>query len=139
MLRGRPTCFKDEAELWNKFIDYLEYCDNFAKENATSSGKVVRTINRRIPTIGMFLVNCGVSIDWITEHKDDPNFSETIKQIIKIILARKKDALLNDEGSTTGIIFDLKCNENWIDKTIIDHQSMGEKINVTFNLGGKGD
>ena len=45
--------------------------------------------------------------------------------------AAKQIALLNGEGNTTGIIFDLKCNHGWKDKTTIEHEG---EITVTMNL-----
>ena len=67
----------------------------------------------------------------LDEYNTRPEFSRTIKNIHEAIHDAKQIALLNGEGNTTGIIFDLKCNHGWKDKQTIEHE--GEII-VTMNL-----
>jgi hypothetical protein len=44
----------------------------------------------------------------------------TIKSIKQNILSGKLDSLTNGEGSTTGLIFDLKANHGLLDKNTTD-------------------
>jgi hypothetical protein len=67
----------------------------------------------------------------LDEYALREGFSATIKSIHAQIHDAKQIALLNGEGNTTGIIFDLKCNHGWKDKTTIEHEG---EITVTMNL-----
>ena len=60
------------------------------------------------------------------------NFRAAVRLIRYTILARKLEALVNGEGSTTGLIFDLKANYGLYPKRKGD---VAQDWLVTLNLG----
>jgi hypothetical protein len=125
-LGGRPFgSFKISVEqikeTWNK---YITYCARFTVEHATGSGKVVEVLRPRVPSIGEFLERLDISYQlWenYTKLESHKEFSETVGRINEIIQSRKVAALLNGEGNSTGLIFDLKANYGWKDKQTVEH------------------
>ena len=123
---GRPFgSFKVSVEQikaeWNKYIDY---CSKFKVEHPTGSGKVVEVRKPRVPTIGEFIERldiCYYTWEKFTTEESHKEFKETVSKINEIIQNRKVSALLNGEGNTTGLIFDLKANYGWKDKQTVEH------------------
>lgn len=85
----------------------------------------------RIPTVGDFCEYLNIDRHTLAEYAEKEAYSATVKRIYARIEERKYNALINGEGNTTGLIFDLKCNHGWKDKQVIEHE--GEVI-VTLNL-----
>lgn len=113
------------------FTEYIQFCDNFDKEVVSSSGKVVRQKVQRVPTLGEFHNRLGITREtWSNYRKREgyEDYFDTVKKIDNYILGQKAAALINNEGSTTGLIFDLKVNHNWIDKQTIDQNITGNGI-----------
>ena len=125
-LGGRPFgTFKISVEqikeTWNK---YITYCARFTVEHPTGSGKVVEVLRPRVPSIGEFLERLDISYQlWenYTKLESHKEFAETVGRINEIIQSRKVAALLNGEGNSTGLIFDLKANYGWKDKQTVEH------------------
>ena len=125
-LGGRPFgTFKISVEqikeTWNK---YITYCARFKVEHPTGSGKVVEVLRPRVPSIGEFLERLDISYQLLenyTKLESHKEFSETVGRINEIIQSRKVAALLNGEGNSTGLIFDLKANYGWKDKQTVEH------------------
>lgn len=124
---GRPFgTFKhkpeDIAEEWNK---YISYCERHTVEHPTGSGKVVSVLKPRIPTIGEFVSRLKISYTQWQRYTSDKesykDFKETVDFINDVIESKKVAALVNGEGNTTGLIFDLKANYKWSDKQTIEH------------------
>ena len=126
-LGGRPFgSFKITPEKiqeeWNK---YIAYCERYTVEHPTGSGKVVSVLKPRIPTVGEFMAR--IKVNYASWHRYTDG-SETYKEfkpvvdfINEIIESKKVAALVNGEGNTTGLIFDLKANYKWSDKQTIEH------------------
>ena len=77
-----------------------------------------------MPTIGEFIERldiCYYTWEKFTTEESHKEFKETVSKINEIIQNRKVAALLNGEGNTTGLIFDLKANYGWKDKQTVEH------------------
>lgn len=101
-----------------------------------SAGKVVRLSRPEVYTLEAFLIYLGLSRQAWSEYSKKRQYREVVSLINEAVFARKKQALVNQEGSTTGLIFDMKANYGINDKTIIDATIDGT-IEVTLDLGGK--
>lgn len=128
---GRPRKYTPE-ELEAKINEYFDSCTRYFREEATA-GKVVQIHTPRIPTIGEMCIHLDVHIDTLHQwENEEREFSEIIKRAKDYCTNKKIAALVNGEGGTTGIIFDLKANHGWKDKQTIEHEGA---IDITLNLG----
>lgn len=117
---------------------WLEYRDkaDARRVQEVSAGKVVHLSRPEVYTLEAFLVHLGLSRQAWSEYSKTRKYKEVVGLINEIVFARKKQALVNQEGSTTGLIFDMKANYGINDKTIIDATIDGT-IEVSLDLGGK--
>ena len=128
---ARPRKIDSPETLQAAFDEYIAHCKAYTKPVLSNSGKLVNVPTPRVPTVGEFCRFMQMDRNTLDEYNTRPEFSRTIKNIHEAIHDAKQIALLNGEGNTTGIIFDLKCNHGWKDKQTIEHE--GEII-VTMNL-----
>jgi hypothetical protein len=128
---ARPRKIESPEALQQAFDEYMEHCATFTKSVLSNSGKLVDVPTPRVPTVGEFCRFIKMERHTLDEYALREGFSATIKSIHAQIHDAKQIALLNGEGNTTGIIFDLKCNHGWKDKTTIEHEG---EITVTMNL-----
>jgi hypothetical protein len=130
-MKGRPRKIESPEALQQAFDEYMAHCATFTKSVLSNSGKLVDVPTPRVPTVGEFCRFIKMERHTLDEYALREGFSATIKSIHAQIHDAKQIALLNGEGNTTGIIFDLKCNHGWKDKTTIEHEG---EITVTMNL-----
>lgn len=128
---GRPKLFETPEALQKAFDEYLGWCNLYTRPTLNNKGGITEVPAPRIPTVGDFCEYHKIDRHTLAEYDSKPDYSATVKSIYARILERKHNALLNGEGNTTGIIFDLKCNHGWKDKQVIEHEG---EITVTMNL-----
>lgn len=128
---GRPRKIESPEQMLESWLKYLHQCQTYSVPQLSNKGEVVNVPQPRIPTLGKFCQFMGIDRDTWQLYKERPEFIGTIKRIEGEILAEKHDALLQGIGYGPGIMFDLKCNEGWKDKQVIEHE--GEVV-VTLNL-----
>lgn len=120
---GRPRKFESPEEIIEAYHEYLNYCVSYQVETVTNKGDVVAVTKPRVPTFGGFCNYAGIDYETLMNYEKregyEPFFG-TIKSIKQHILSGKLDALTNGEGSTTGLIFDLKANHGLMDKNQTD-------------------
>lgn len=104
---GRPLKFKTVEDLENKIEEYLEW----VKEN----GKPL-TIER----LACFLES---DRDTILNYEKRDEFFPTVNRIKQFILADKTERLNSPDGNKAGVIFDLKNNHGFKDKTETEHST----------------
>lgn len=131
MPRDKQYTVEEIQNLWN---DYIEHCKNFETDVVTNSGKVVRFNKGRIPTLGEF------QSEWLDIHhstwelyRDYEGYIATIKKIDEVVKNKKIASLVNGEGNTTGLIFDLKVNYGMNEKTIIDANITNLPVTILTN------
>lgn len=66
--------------------------------------------------------------EWRTQFKDNELFSDTLKKIEDELENRMFKLGLSNKANTALVIFWLKNNYGWKDKTEIDHTTKGDKI-----------
>jgi hypothetical protein len=116
---GRPRIFKSPDEVLAVFNEYLAYCKAFTVFSVSNRGDVVEVPKPRVPTLGGFCNWANIDTDSLLNYEKGEGYEDffgTIKNIKQHILSGKLDALTNGEGSTTGLIFDLKANHGLMDK-----------------------
>lgn len=95
--------FIDSLE--DKAWEYVEECISNTKEHVAGSGKVVKVIDRHIPTVGYFLYvwlrkNLGESITYSTYYEwmnqEDTVKSETIKRVDALFKEVAVDIVANE-------------------------------------------
>lgn len=119
MARPFGTYKLTPEELYDAFIEYKAKCEEYVKYES-SSGKIVAIPTPLIYTVEDFCDYADIDDDTFNEYGKLPDYSATVKKIRKSIFARKQRALVNAEGSTTGLIFDMKANYGINDKNFID-------------------
>ena len=117
-------------EAWN---DYIEYCKNYVVQVPTNKG--IQSFNKpRVPTMDGFMVRLDIDRSTWSNYAKAPGYEDyfpTVKKINEIVLSGKLDALVNGEGNTTGLIFDLKANYG-INETNFINNSGEVSVNVTY-------
>lgn len=119
MARPFGTYKLTPEQLGAAWDEYKERCESFVKYQATA-GKVVPIPSPLVYTVEDFCIYAGISRDTLNEYGNLPDYSDTVKSIKEGVFARKHRALVNGEGSTTGLIFDMKANYGINEKNIIE-------------------
>lgn len=114
MPAGRPLKFKSSEELQEKIQSYFDECKQ----------------NRRPLTITGLALALDTTRDLLLDYEEKDEYSDTIKKA-KLFIHNFAEERLFGDGNKTGIIFNLKNNWNWKDKTETDITSKGEKIEPT--------
>jgi hypothetical protein len=127
---GRPRSYMPD-ELEQSIEDYFQYCLKYKEQQATAKGDVVDVSKPRIPTMGG-LMNF-LDMDRVTwhEYSQVKEYTNIIKKTDNKIREAKEEALVNGQGSTTGLIFYLKAKEGWVDKQTVQHEG---EVKITLNL-----
>ena len=128
---ARPRKIEQWEDLELAFTEYITACDSATKDVLNNKGGLTSVPCPIIPTLGDFCYRLGITTETLRVWEERDGFSATVKNIKETILSRKEFHLLQGNGNTTGLIFDLKCNHGWKDKQTIEHE--GEII-VTMNL-----
>jgi hypothetical protein len=127
---GRPRAYMPD-ELQKEVEEYFSYCVNYKEEQATAKGDIVKINKPRIPTMGGLMNWLGIDrVTW-KDYGEQLEYSNIIKNTNIKVSEAKEDALVNGQGSTTGLIFYLKAKEGWVDKQTVQHEG---EINITLNL-----
>jgi len=123
------------AQLKEKWEQYKKQCDEHTVEQRYRNEVVII----KKPKIYLLEVVCclvGLDGDDLENLRKNRNYKKLIKQIEFAVLARKLDALVNGEGSASGLIFDLKANHGLhikkANKALED-----QHWDITMNLGNE--
>lgn len=127
---GRPRAYMPD-ELESEIEQYFNYCLNYKEEQATAKGDIVDIKKPRIPTMGGLMNWLGIDRATWKDYGEQAEYSNIIKNTNTKVTEAKEDALVNGQGSTTGLIFYLKAKEGWVDKQTVQHEG---EINITLNL-----
>jgi len=128
---ARPRTFETAEELLKAFNEYIDHCDNATKDVLNNKGGLTTVPCPIIPTLGDFCHRIKMTTEALRLMEDRPELLATIKEMKETIAQRKAYHLLQGNGNTTGLIFDLKCNHGWKDKINIEHEG---EITITMNL-----
>jgi len=123
------------SQLLERWKQYKKVCDEHTTEQRYRN-EVVVIKKPKIYLMEVFCCLVGFDEDDLEKLRKNRNYKKVIKQIEYAVLARKLDALVNGEGSASGIIFDLKANHGLhvkrANKALED-----QHWDVTMNLGNE--
>lgn len=111
-------------ELKVEFATYLEKCKTNKVQSTNSKGEDITKIEPKIPTIKDFwCIHLGK--DWAKWQKAlvSKRLGRTCKIIKDQLEAKVLDSLINGEGNSTGLIFDLKANYGYTDAQLKGDES----------------
>src|SRR5579885_3621796 len=92
--------------LW---ADYRRHCDEHV-DTKLYRGKLVPVPKKLVYSLEGFCLFASIAERDLQKYEKDKNYKRVIKQIRHEALCRKLDALINGEGCTRGLLFDLKMN-----------------------------
>ncbi|HWB27758.1 MAG TPA: terminase small subunit [Chitinophagaceae bacterium] len=112
-----------------KWAEYRKECD----ENIATvryRDKLVQVPKKIIYSLEGFCLFWDLSEDDLKKYEGNKNYRAVFKKIRYQVMCRKMEALVNGEGNTRGLIFDLKVNHG------IDPKQVREETDwkVTLNL-----
>lgn len=131
MARARPLLFKTVSELQSKIDAYFESCfDN--QEIKDKKGNTTGYIKTQIRpyTVSGLAVALDTSRQTLINYEEKADYFDTVKKA-KDIIENWTEEQLYRSTQVTGVIFNLKNNYDWKDKTETDITSLGERINTT--------
>lgn len=133
---GRPKIWDDPEQLEALINDYFARPDKEITEPWKTAWDIEYTAKGEYlvfrPTVSGLAIALGVDRKTLNNYAQDPNFFPTIKKAKNIIENVIEKKLYGT--AVTGLIFNLKNNFDWKDKTEQDITSGGEQ--VTFNMIG---
>lgn len=133
MPAGRPRLFDNPEELKNQIAEYFSSCDNRKKQMVTKEGILVEVSDPAPYALGKLAVFLECTRESLNEYSKIPEFSDTIKAAKSKCEADQEERLLGKDTFTPGLIFSLKNNSGWVDKTEVDNSiSFPTGINVNF-------
>lgn len=118
---GRPPKFGTVEELQEKINAYFESCDNRTTKIMNSKGKMIEVPDPRPYTITGLALALDTTrrtlLDYETIYGEE--FSHTIKMAKQKIENFAEESLWQPKIAT-GVIFNLKNNYGWVDKTEVE-------------------
>ncbi|MBV7534062.1 DNA-packaging protein [Chitinophaga sp. sic0106] len=119
----------EPVELQSLWEEYKRDCNNHRVEEV-SAGKVVKLLRPRVYTLEEFQARLPLSRQAWSEYCKRERYEAICETISFEVEARKRAALVNGGGSTTGLIFDLKCNYGWQDKQVVEQTVQINSVDV---------
>ena len=126
---GKPRAYLPD-ELESEIEAYFKWCLAHYEESA-SAGKIVRLQKPLVPSVGSLCNYLDICRDTLHNYEQQDEYSDIVKTTKAKIKEAIESALINGQGSTTGLIFYLKAKEGWVDKQTVQHEG---EITVTLNL-----
>ena len=120
-------------DIVNGFWDYINYCKGYCIDHPTNSGMILKVNKPRVPNKGGFFSYLKItSQTWLNYGKEDAykNYHGIVSEINDFFFNEKMDALINGDGNTTGLIFDLKVHHGLNERQIIENNSTITGINI---------
>lgn len=124
------------AQLEKAFQQYLEQCKNHTVEVLDKSGASQHVPQPKIPTLkGFWCVYMGKPwAQWKNLLSQD-KYRETCSAVADTLEGIVLDALINGEGNSTGLIFDLKANYGYTDKQLASENLQIRRIEISVKRG----
>lgn len=97
------------AHLQEKWLAYCRQCDNHTEQQRYRN-ELVDIKKPVIYSMEGFYLFAGITETELDKYEGNKNYKTLLKNIRFAVLCRKLHALVNGEGSTTGLVFDLKAN-----------------------------
>jgi len=119
---GRPLIFKSVEELSKKIDEYFDYCDNrLVQGYDNKTNEQFAYISPEPYTMSGLAYYLGIDRKTLINYCDKNEFFHTVKKA-RDRVEMDIDRRLNDKREfTPGLIFNLKNNFDWKDKTEVDN------------------
>lgn len=133
---SRPLKFESVEDLSERISEYFYACDTHMKTVFTKDGEAIEVPVPKPYTISGLAYFLGTSRKVLLEYESrNEEFSNTIKNAKAKIEAYVEESLWTPKV-TAGVIFNLKNNFGWVDKTDINHGGGTENtLQVVFDSG----
>lgn len=116
MPAGRPLKFKTVEELQEKIDAYFQACDSRMSTVVLKNGSLAAAPNPRPYTITGLALALETTRDLLIDYAEKDEFSDAIKNA-KLKCQNFAEESLWTEKIAAGVIFNLKNNYGWRDKT----------------------
>lgn len=140
---GRPLKFKSAKELQRKIEEYFESCEEEVWNRVFKDGKPtgqwepqldrngqpVKVLKRPLTITGLAL-HLGTDRKTLLNYEEKEEFFPTIKEA-KTRIENYTEEVLVTTKNATGVIFNLKNNYGWSDKTEVE--SVNHNMNTNTN------
>ena len=132
---ARPKKFDNVEELQLLIEEYFAYCDSQTKTVLTKKGELVVIPHPKPYTVQGLAVYLDCTMETLLQYQKQDAFSETIKKAKTKIETNKVEGMISGDWNATGVIFDLKNNHDWKDKT--ESETTHNISKDTFEIFGK--
>jgi len=132
MPAGRPLKFKTVEELDIKIQSYFDSCFEEVVDGEVKKKNQIKPLT--ITGLAIFL---DTSRDTLLDYKEKPEYSDSIKKALAVCENYAEEKLFGN--NVAGVIFNLKNNYGWKDKTEQDITSGGKSIVPTLEQKGESD
>jgi hypothetical protein len=115
------------------FEKYISYCSSFCVDHPTNSGMILKVHKPRVPNKQGFMNYLKITLQtWLNYGREDAykEYHDLIRDINDFFFNAKVDAVINGDGNTTGLIFDLKVHHGLNEKQVIENNSIITGINI---------
>lgn len=155
MMTGRPLKFASVEELEQAIEQYFDACDGRWTSYQTLQPKLkdgkqivndgkyeyeevtmMRYEGAVIPTISGLAVALDTTRRTLLDYEDREEFSHTIKRAKQRIEATTESLLVNGGATPAGVIFNLKNNYGWVDRTETEVSGGSDPIKVLLDKYG---
>lgn len=125
-------------KLKSEFEQYLESCKNHSVETSDKNGNTITKKQLKIPTIKDFwCVHIGMAWEEWQHYLNQKTTAKTCQTIRDTLEGIILNALINGEGNSTGLIFDLKANYGYTDKQLNGEGFEIKKIEISVKRNSK--
>lgn len=118
--------FTTPEEMEEKIVSFFFHCENNYEEVMSASGVIKKLRKPLTPTVHALAAWLEISTETLLDYEKDKGYEDfhfIVKMAKQKILAMKTMSLVNNKGATNGLIFDLKNNHGWKEKSEIDSKN----------------
>ncbi|HWB26019.1 MAG TPA: terminase small subunit [Chitinophagaceae bacterium] len=122
------------ADVQAKFEEYRRQCDENI-ETVRYRDKLVQVPKKIIYSLEGFCLFLDMGDEELKKYEDNKNYRAIFKKIRYLVMCRKMQALVNGEGNTRGLVFDLKVNHGIDPKQAREEQDWKVTLNLNHDSG----
>lgn len=123
---GRPLKYKTVEEIDAAIDEYFAYCDNRIKQVHSKEGESYAVANPEPYTMAGLAYALGIDRKSLLNYEERSEFLLTVKKARNRVEADVERRMNDKETFTPGLIFNLKNNFGYVDKTEVDQKVSGE-------------
>ncbi|HWB25029.1 MAG TPA: terminase small subunit [Chitinophagaceae bacterium] len=127
------------ADMREKWEEYRRQCDENI-ETVRYRDKLIQVPKKIIYTLEGFCLFMGMGEDDLQKYENNKNYRALFKNIRYWVMCRKMHALVNGEGNTRGLVYDLKVNHGIDPKQVRQEQDWQVTLNLNYdNIVSEGE